>query len=81
MTVTCYIRGHLSFWKDEKNWLYADTDKAITDDRPCPRCDRMATPEGHDACLGHIPNVKAACCGHGISEPYILALPMERVKC
>ncbi len=28
----------------------------------------MPTPEGYDACLGKLPDVVYACCGHGITE-------------
>lgn len=34
----------------------------------CGYCDKPNTPEGHDACLGTIPNVMNACCGHGVRE-------------
>ena len=34
-------------------------------------------PDGHDACLGEIPGAAAACCGHGVTEDYILYLPPE----
>ena len=39
----------------------------------CAYCNRQATAEGHDACLGTIPGpVMNACCGHGdISKAYI----------
>jgi hypothetical protein len=41
--------------------------------RPCPRCKKLPTKEGHDACLGHIPGLKAACCGHGFpGEAYVV---------
>lgn len=35
------------------------------DDLPCGHCNKMDTPEGHDACLGTLPGVMNACCGHG----------------
>jgi len=28
----------------------------------------MATVDGHDACLGTLPDVAFACCGHGYTE-------------
>ena len=34
-------------------------------------------PDGHDACLGEIPGAAAACCGHRVTEDYILYLPPE----
>jgi hypothetical protein len=30
------------------------------------------SPEGHDACLGTLPGVRAACCGHGKTKGYVL---------
>lgn len=41
---------------------------------PCAHCGRAPTPEGHDACLGALPGVTAACCGHGVvgGHGYIL---------
>ena len=31
----------------------------------CEVCDIESTPEGHDGCIGTLPNVMNACCGHG----------------
>lgn len=45
------------------NWV-TDPDEPL----PCVRCGRSPTPEGHDACLGYLPGVESACCGHGITE-------------
>jgi len=33
--------------------------------QPCKLCGKTRTPEGFDACLGYLPGVKYACCGHG----------------
>ncbi len=30
------------------------------------------TPEGHDACLGTLPGVQAACCGQGKTKGYVM---------
>jgi hypothetical protein len=38
----------------------------------CAACGQLPTPEGHDACLGTLPGVRAACCGHGKSKGYVL---------
>ena len=34
---------------------------------PCAKCGLPPTPEGHDGCLGALPdpNIMNACCGHG----------------
>ena len=69
--VTSYSRGHVIYF-DGVNWRYAD-DKSIYDDnRPCIRCGKMPTEEGHDACLGNIRDAKSACCGHGVETKYLL---------
>jgi hypothetical protein len=39
---------------------------------PCGLCGQLQTPEGHDACLGTLPGVKFACCGHGREEGYVV---------
>ncbi|HET8838063.1 MAG TPA: hypothetical protein VFM82_03625 [Flavobacteriaceae bacterium] len=31
----------------------------------CDHCGIKRTPEGHDGCIGTLPNVMNACCGHG----------------
>lgn len=38
----------------------------------CGHCGKDKTDEGHDACLGTLPLISNACCGHGmISDTYI----------
>lgn len=42
------------------------------EDYPCGHCGLYNTVEGHDGCLGTIPNVMNACCGHGdINQRYV----------
>lgn len=69
MTATCYLRGHEAHFNG-KDWFYLDNSEPVTD-RPCIRCGKTPTPEGHDACLGYIKGATAACCGHGIEESYV----------
>ncbi len=40
--------------------------------KPCVKCGKLPTKEGHDACLGTLPGVIDACCGHGVKEAYII---------
>ncbi len=56
-----------------KGWVYTDTgEPTIGNERPCGFCTLENTPEGHDGCLGTLPGVINACCGHGNdSEAYI----------
>lgn len=49
------------------NWTTDPYDDTLR----CVRCDRSPTPEGYDACLGHLPGVDTACCGHGVTQGHI----------
>lgn len=72
MTATSQQNGHEIEW-DGHQWIYEDGEPATDNNfRPCPRCGKLPTPEGYDACLGHIPGARSACCGHGVKEGYIL---------
>lgn len=69
MTATAYLRGHKIIYNG--SWQYEDgTPEDVN--RPCARCGKPPTPDGHDACLGYIEGATAACCGHGVEEGYIL---------
>jgi hypothetical protein len=48
-------------------WRYVDTGIRVSEQpaRPCGHCGEPNTPEGHDPCLGTLPGVINACCGHG----------------
>jgi hypothetical protein len=37
----------------------------------CAKCHKKRTKAGHDPCIGHLPGVEYACCGHGNEEGYI----------
>lgn len=69
--VKSFSRGHPIYW-DGELWRYSDDGAVYDDTRPCKRCGRHPTPEGYDACLGHVHGATSACCGHGVEEPYIL---------
>jgi hypothetical protein len=76
-----YFRGHpVVCLAGEDCERYADdltptVDEAgISVERPCVQCRLLAAPDGPDPCLGMVPEVKAACCGHGVEEPYVLAV-------
>lgn len=67
-------RGHHIYEDEIGAWAYADGTLVSADpDRACAHCGLANTPEGHDGCLGTIPGVAAACCGHGIaSDAYVV---------
>ncbi|MBH1941655.1 hypothetical protein I5677_12200 [Mobilitalea sibirica] len=66
-----YSRGHEIYY-DGTDWRYTNNEKVIDEHRPCKKCGRTPTPEGYDACLGHIDGASSACCGHGIENPYTI---------
>lgn len=68
------LKGHpIIFINNE--WLYIDTKQPTVDtwkERPCFKCGRQNTQKGHDACLGTLPGIMNACCGHGtIKDTYV----------
>ena len=72
MTVRSNFRGH-STVRDEKKekWFYEDTGEEAGFDgivRPCKKCGKVSNVGDPDPCLGNLPGVDNACCGHGIPE-------------
>ncbi len=70
-------RGH-EIHRDEKTgeWFYSDGKKVK--DNPnirCGHCGRAETPEGHDGCLGTLPGIMNACCGHGDPDAAFVQYP------
>ena len=73
MSVIGYHRGHEMRYTDA--WRYADTGLPVAEnpERLCGECGEETTPEGHDGCLGTLPGVVNACCGHGrVPEAYVM---------
>lgn len=68
------LRGH-DIRLIDGEFYYCDTGELTAEtwrDRPCGHCGLYNTPEDHDGCLGAMPNVINACCGHGeIGEAYV----------
>jgi hypothetical protein len=44
----------------------------------CARCGNLPTEEGYDSCIGFVPGVIKACCGHGSKAPYV-KLPNNKI--
>jgi len=75
MTAIGFCRGNpIEFDEDLQCWVYSSDHVPMqnNNERPCPRCGRMPTPEGYDACLGYIPGAAYACCGHGVEKGYVI---------
>lgn len=72
MPATAYSNGHKICYDDEeKIWKYEDNGADIEKEaRRCSKCEKLPTKEGYDSCIGYIPGLKSACCGHGVEEPY-----------
>lgn len=56
-------------------WFFSASGKPVKGHwrtEPCGHCGKVNTPEGHDGCLGTLPGVMNACCGHGVvAEAYV----------
>lgn len=62
------LRGHPIVCRGGE-WFYVDNNTPTEGNpRPCGRCNREDTPEGHDGCLGMLPGAMNACCGHGSTQ-------------
>jgi hypothetical protein len=74
MSSRSHIRGWPVHW-DGVAWRHDDDGSLAPgwggDERPCPSCGAVA--EGPDPCLGMLPGVVSACCGHGVHESYVVA--------
>lgn len=78
MAARSHWRGYPMEWVDDYGeqgaWLYSDTKTPVSlePNRGCGSCGLPSTEEGHDGCLGTLPGVRNACCGHGTpSNAYI----------
>jgi hypothetical protein len=65
MTARSTWRGHSIVFVDGA-YQFEDTGgPTVGSDRPCGHCGKYPTIEGHDRCVGTLPGVMNACCGHG----------------
>ena len=66
--MTDYLRGHkIERLGDE--FAYSDTKTPTANNvRACGYCGLGNTKEGHDGCLGELPGIMNACCGHGVKR-------------
>ena len=68
-------RGHNIVFIDDE-WVYEDTRTPTVDnERHCGHCKKPKTEEGYDSCLGTLPNVMNACCGHGQDDEAYIQYP------
>lgn len=68
----CSGEGYKTTVTDDGDRLYADIGMSVDEGyRPCAKCGKYPTKEGHDTCLGTLGHVINACCGHGKNKGYI----------
>lgn len=70
------LRGHeIIFDEDAWEWVYKDTGLSTAKNykkTACGHCGEHYTIEGHDPCIGTLPGLMNACCGHGeVEEAYV----------
>ena len=64
--VNGYHRGYNIYADNGQPWRYTEDDKLVAKvEKPCFRCGHVHAKEAPDRCIGHLPGVLTACCGHG----------------
>ncbi len=79
--ITSSLKGH-KIEHDEGAWMFSDTKEPTVEtweDRLCGNCRLHKTSEGHDACLGTLPGVMNACCGHGDEFDRYIQFPTGKI--
>jgi len=74
MVVTARIGGHKVFWNEGlKEYRYQDGGQLVGKGvlRDCKKCGKPMKWRDPDPCLGVLPGVAYACCGHGAEQGYI----------
>lgn len=77
-----FSRGHSIVQQPNSSvWVFEDNLEPCYHQRACIKCKIMATPFEADPCIGMLPDVKFACCGHGIKgKDYVLMNSGERMS-
>lgn len=75
------LRGHPIYFNGE--WRYKDNGEPTAENwkhRACGHCEKPNRPDEHDACLGELPGVINACCGHGNERDAYIMFEDETIK-
>lgn len=70
-------RGHRVVGDIYGEWKYEDG-CPVDDSRACVKCKVMHEEDGPDPCLGWLPGVDFACCGHG--DPHYEYVKAEGIR-
>ena len=81
----CYQMAELKEFADGFDILRYVNDDMVVDynhPRACPRCGRTpdSIPNDFDPCIGCVDGLQAACCGHGIDDPYVFTKTGQRMS-
>jgi len=70
-------KGYKIEFNDDGDYVYSDSKKLISNDvwRACGHCGLEPTKEDHDGCLGELPGLMNACCGHGLTSSAYIQYP------
>jgi len=77
VTAKSNIRGH-EIEEVNGQWVFSDTkEPTITTwkSRNCNNCNKDFPSNDHDPCIGNLPGVMNACCGHGIDKEAYVQFP------
>ena len=68
------FRGH-DIERIDGKWYFCASGNLVEETHkgmPCGHCGKADTRDGHDGCLGALPGLMNACCGHGAdNETYV----------
>ena len=79
MLITSFFRGHQIYIANGE-CFYSDTNiPTAINERKCGYCKRARTKEAHDGCLGTLPGVMNACCGHGVTSQAYVQYSLQNV--
>lgn len=67
------LRGYSIEKTSNGEWIYSDDKTSCKIRRTrCGHCGKTDTQDGHDGCLGILPEAMNVCCGHGnVAEAYV----------
>lgn len=76
------FRGNAIYF-DGEQYRYCSDNKptaAHWKQRPCGHCHKPNRADEHDACLGELPGVINACCGHGTTQEAYIQFTDKEIK-
>ena len=74
--------GHKIHQDEDGEWIWSEDNTPCSIKKSCPKCKLFPMENGNDPCLGDLPGVVGACCGHGLEaqQGYLLFENGIRIK-